>query len=91
MKTQPIRMSSPEEDRHGVVYLSRDKQPTMFEILTWKEDNSEGNSKDWLINMQVSNRGIPRFTEPKVYEKPERSTDTRPKFMEGVGQSPKKN
>lgn len=40
------------ELRHGVTYLSRDKQPSMFEIMTWREDNNALTDNKWLQKMK---------------------------------------
>lgn len=69
MISNHMRHLSPQpEIRHGIQYIARDKQPSMFEILTWKENKNALDNKDWLTNLKNNNKQD-RFTEPRVYEK----------------------
>ena len=46
--------SNDSQDRHGLKYLARDKQPSMYQILTW--DNDPLKSNEWLHKMQPGYR-----------------------------------
>lgn len=52
------------KDRHGLRYLPREKQPSMFDHLSWEHDPLK--SKDWLHKMQPSYQEA-KLTEPQVY------------------------
>lgn len=48
----------------------------MFDILSWEHDPLK--SKDWLIKMR-SDYYQPKFTEPQVYERPQKLSKSRQK------------
>lgn len=54
--------------RHGVHYIPRDKQPSMFEILSWKEKYDAAENNQWLVRLQQGNKEG-RFTEEHKYER----------------------
>lgn len=57
-----MRNISPHaEVRHGIQYIARDKQPSMFDILTWKENNNALDNNDWLTRLKNNNKQD-RFT-----------------------------
>ena len=35
--------SDKNDDRHGLKYLSREKQPSMYDILSWEHDPLKSN------------------------------------------------
>lgn len=55
-----------ENIAHGVQYLPREKQPSMYDILSWDHDPLKSN--EWLLKMR-SDYKEPKLTEPQVYEK----------------------
>ncbi len=65
-QTSPRPFNQEEQDRHGLMYISRDKQPSMFEILSWKESYNAADDKKWLERMKNGNKDG-RFTEQVVY------------------------
>lgn len=67
-QSSPLFYPKEEPIRHGVQYIPRDKQPSMFEILTWKENYDAASDKNWLARLnQGSKEG--RFTEEHKYER----------------------
>lgn len=66
-KYSKLKEGKDDEIRHGLQYLPRDKQPSMYDILSWDHDPLKSN--EWLVKMRSDYRE-PKFTEPQIYEKP---------------------
>lgn len=69
-QTAPHFYSPEAAIRHGVHYIPREKEPSMFEILSWKERHDAAENNHWLERLKEGNKEG-RFTEPRKYEKPQ--------------------
>lgn len=65
-QSAPHNYTNQQKDSHGLHYIPREQQPSMFQILSWPESYDAAKSNDWLKNLNNgNNKG--RFTEPKKY------------------------
>jgi hypothetical protein len=67
-QSAPLVYPPETEIRHGVHYIPRSKDPSMFEILSWKERYDAAADGQWLVRLKEGNHEG-RFTEAKKYEK----------------------
>jgi hypothetical protein len=55
-QSDPVVYPPETEFRHGVHYIPRNKEPSMFEILSWKENYDAASDNKWLANLKEGNQ-----------------------------------